>query len=315
MNNKKIISWIVPCFNEEKVILETLKRIREVSIKINNFNWELIVIDDGSRDNTKKIIQEIKHYPLKIILLSFSRNFGHQQAVQAGLDNCSGSASIIIDADLQDPPEIAKLMIEKWEKGYQVVYGQRTIRREENFFKKFTAFIFYRLLNFLSGVKIPLDTGDFRLIDRTVIDALKNFPEKGRFMRGLIAWIGFNQISVRYVRDPRFAGATKYSLKKMLSFAIEGLTNFSRKPLRLATFTGFLFSLFSFTGMVYVLYVRLFTQSWVAGWAAICMTILLSSGIQLIFIGLLGEYIGNIFFETKNRPLYIIEEKLVINER
>ena len=313
MNNKKIISRIVPCFNEEKVIFETLKRIREVSIKLNKFNWELILIDDGSRDNTKKIIKEIKHYPLKIILLSFSRNFGHQQAVQAGLDNCSGSASIIIDADLQDPPEIAKLMIEKWEKGYQVVYGQRTIRREENFFKKFTAFIFYRLLNFFSGVKIPLDTGDFRLIDRTVIDALKNFPEKGRFMRGLIAWIGFNQISVRYVRDPRFAGATKYSLKKMLSFAIEGLTNFSRKPLRLATFSGLLFSLFSFIGMIYVLYVRLFTQSWVAGWAAICMTILLSSGIQLIFIGLLGEYIGNIFFETKNRPLYIIEEKLVIN--
>ena len=216
---------------------------------------------------------------------------------------------------MQDPPEIAKLMIEKWEKGYQVVYGQRTIRRKENFFKKFSAFIFYRLLNFFSGVQIPLDTGDFRLIDRTVIDALKNFPEKGRFMRGLIAWIGFNQISVRYVRDPRFAGATKYSLKKMLSFAIEGLTNFSRKPLRLATFTGFLFSLFSFLGMVYVLYVRLFTKSWVAGWAAICMTILLSSGIQLIFIGLLGEYIGNIFFETKNRPLYIIEEKLVINGR
>ena len=313
MKDKKIISWIVPCFNEEKVILETLKRIREVSIKLNKFNWELILIDDGSRDNTKKIIKEIQHYPLKIILLSFSRNFGHQQAVQAGLDNCSGSASIIIDADLQDPPEIAKLMIEKWEKGYQVVYGQRIIRREENFFKKFTAFIFYRILNFFSGVKIPLDTGDFRLIDRTVIDALKNFPEKGRFMRGLIAWIGFNQISVRYIRDPRFAGTTKYSLKKMLSFAIEGLTNFSRKPLRLATFTGFLFSLFSFIGMVYVLYVRLFTQSWVAGWAAICMTILLSSGIQLIFIGLLGEYIGNIFFETKNRPLYIIEEKLVIN--
>ena len=315
MKDKKIISWIVPCFNEEKVILETLKRIREVSIKLNKFNWELILIDDGSRDNTKKIIKEIQHYPLKIILLSFSRNFGHQQAVQAGLDNCSGSASIIIDADLQDPPEIAKLMIEKWEKGYQVVYGQRIIRREENFFKKFTAFIFYRILNFFSGVKIPLDTGDFRLIDRTVIDALKNFPEKGRFMRGLIAWIGFNQISVRYIRDPRFAGTTKYSLKKMLSFAIEGLTNFSRKPLRLATFTGFLFSLFSFIGMVYVLYVRLFTQSWVAGWAAICMTILLSSGIQLIFIGLLGEYIGNIFFETKNRPLYIIEEKLVINEK
>ena len=313
MNNKKTISWVVPCFNEEKVIKETLNRIRKVSKKINKFNWEVILINDGSKDNTKKIIKEIKNYPLKIILLSFSRNFGHQPAVQAGLDNCSGAASIIIDADLQDPPEIAEIMIEKWERGYEVVYGQRTIRRQENLFKKFSAFIFYRLLNFFSGIKIPVDTGDFRLIDRTVIDELKNLPEKGRFMRGLITWVGFNQISVRYERDPRFAGTTKYSLKKMISFAIEGLTNFSRRPLRLATFTGFFFSFLSFIGIIYVLYVRLFTQSWVAGWAAICMAILLSSGIQLIFIGLLGEYIGNIFFETKKRPLYIIEERLVIN--
>ena len=313
MNNKKTISWVVPCFNEEKVIKETLNRIRKVSKKINKFNWEVILINDGSKDNTKKIIKEIKNYPLKIILLSFSRNFGHQPAVQAGLDNCSGAASIIIDADLQDPPEIAEIMIEKWERGYEVVYGQRTIRRQENLFKKFSAFIFYRLLNFFSGIKIPVDTGDFRLIDRTVIDELKNLPEKGRFMRGLITWVGFNQISVSYERDPRFAGTTKYSLKKMISFAIEGLTNFSRRPLRLATFTGFFFSFLSFIGIIYVLYVRLFTQSWVAGWAAICMAILLSSGIQLIFIGLLGEYIGNIFFETKKRPLYIIEERLVIN--
>ena len=315
MEKKKTISWVVPCFNEEKVISETLKRIRKVSKKINKYNWELILIDDGSTDSTKKTILGIKNYPLKIILLCFSRNFGHQQAVQAGLDNCSGSASVIIDADLQDPPEIAERMIEKWEKGYKVVYGQRTIRRQENIFKKFTAFIFYRLLNFFSGIKIPLDTGDFRLIDRTVIDELQKFSEKGRFMRGLIAWVGFNQISVLYERDPRFAGVTKYSLRKMVSFAIEGLTNFSRRPLRLATFMGFFFSSLSFFGIVYVLYIRLLTQNWVAGWAAICMTILLSSGIQLIFIGLLGEYIGNIFFETKNRPLYIVEEKKVLNKK
>ncbi len=315
MNIKQTISWVVPCFNEEKVITETLNRLEKVSKKIDKFNWELILIDDGSRDNTKKIIKNIKNYPLKIILISFSRNFGHQPAVQAGLDNCSGSAAIIIDADLQDPPEIAERMINEWEKGYKVVYGQRTIRKKENFFKKISAFIFYRLLNFFSGIKIPVDTGDFRLIDKTVIDALKDFPEKGRFMRGLITLVGFNQISVKYERDPRFAGSTKYSLKKMISFAIEGLTNFSRRPLRLATFTGFFFSLFSFIGIAYVLYIRLFTQSWVAGWAAICITILLSSGIQLIFIGLLGEYIGNIFFETKSRPLYIIQERLVFNER
>ena len=315
MNNKKLISWVVPCFNEEKVILETLKRIKIVSKKIKKFDWELIIIDDGSIDNTKKIIKEINNYPLKIILLSFSRNFGHQPAVQAGLDHCSGSASIIIDADLQDPPEIAERMIEKWEKGYDVVYGQRTFRRKENFFKKLSAFFFYRLLNFFSEIKIPLDTGDFRLIDRNVIDALKNFPEKGRFMRGLIAWLGFNQISVKYIRDPRFSGTTKYSLKKMISFAIEGLTNFSRRPLRLATATGFFFSLLSFIAVSYVLYVRLYTETWVAGWAAICIAILLLSGIQLIFIGLLGEYIGNIFFETKKRPLYIIKERLVLDKK
>ena len=246
LQKEKKISWIIPCFNEEKVILETLKRIRKVSKKINKYNWELILIDDGSTDRTKKTILGIKNYPLKIILLCFSRNFGHQQAVQAGLDNCSGAASVIIDADLQDPPEIAERMIEKWEKGYKVVYGQRTIRRQENIFKKFTAFIFYRLLNFFSGIKIPLDTGDFRLIDRTVINELQKFSEKGRFMRGLIAWVGFNQISVLYERDPRFAGVTKYSLRKMISFAIEGLTNFSRRPLRLATFMGFFFSSLSF---------------------------------------------------------------------
>ena len=309
----KKISWIVPCFNEEKVILETLERIRRVSEKINKFEWELILIDDGSSDNTKRIIQEINEYPFKLILLSFSRNFGHQPAVQAGLDNCSGSAAIIIDADLQDPPEIAERMIDKWEKGYEVVYGQRTIRHQENLFKKFTAFLFYRLLNFFSGIKIPLDTGDFRLIDKSVIEALKKLPEKGRFMRGLISWLGFKQTSVRYARHSRFAGVTKYSLRKMISFAIEGLTSFSRRPLRIATFTGFFFSSISFLCILYVLYVRLLTQSWVAGWAAICIAILLLSGIQLIFIGILGEYIGNIFFEIKNRPLYIIEEKKIIN--
>jgi len=308
----KKISWIIPCFNEEKVILETLERIKIVSEKLNKFEWELILIDDGSSDNTKRIIQQINEYPFTIILLSFSRNFGHQPAVQAGIDNCSGSAAIIIDADLQDPPEIAERMIDKWEKGYEVVYGQRTVRYKENQFKKITAFLFYRLFNFFSGTKIPLDTGDFRLIDKTVIQALHKLPEKGRFMRGLISWVGFKQVSVSYSRDARFAGVTKYPFKKMLSFAIEGLTSFSRKPLRVATFIGFFFSSLSFLGIVYVLYVRLFTQTWVAGWAAICMTILLSAGVQLIFIGILGEYVGNIFFETKNRPIYIIKEKNII---
>lgn len=313
MEKKKMISWVVPCFNEEKVILETLKRIRIVSEKLNKFEWELILINDGSTDNTKTLIKAIKEYPFKIMLLNFSRNFGHQPALQAGIDNCSGSAAIIIDADLQDPPEVAERMIEKWEMGYEVVYGQRTIRLREHFFKKFTAFLFYRLFNFLSGIQIPLDTGDFRLIDKNVINSLKQLPEKGRFIRGLISWVGFKQVSVRYSRDSRFAGVTKYPLKKMISFAIEGLTSFSRKPLRVSTFLGFFFSSLSFLGIIYALYVRLFTQTWVAGWTAIVIAILLSTGVQLIFIGILGEYLGNIFFEIKNRPLYIIEEKKIIN--
>ena len=308
----KKISWIIPCFNEEKVILETLERIKIVSEKLNKFEWELILIDDGSSDNTKRIIQEINEYPFEIILLSFSRNFGHQPAVQAGIDNCSASAAIIIDADLQDPPEVAERMIEKWEKGYEDVYGQSSIRHEENLFEKLTAFLFYRILNFFSGIKIPLDTGDFRLMDKNVMQALKQIPEKGRFMRGLVSWVGFNQTSVRYSRDARFAGETKYPFKKMFSFAIEGLTSFSRKPLRVSTLIGFFFSSLSFLGIIYILYIRLFTEAWVAGWAAICIAILMSAGIQLIFIGILGEYIGNIFFETKNRPLYIIEEKNTI---
>lgn len=313
LKKEKKISWIIPFFNEEKVILETLKRIRIVSEKLNKFEWELILINDGSTDNTKTLITAIKEYPFKIMLLNFSRNFGHQPALQAGIDNCSGSAAIIIDADLQDPPEVAERMIEKWEMGYEVVYGQRTIRLREHFLKKFTAFLFYRLFNFLSGIKIPLDTGDFRLIDKNVINSLKQLPEKGRFIRGLISWVGFKQVSVRYSRDSRFAGVTKYPLKKMISFAIEGLTSFSRKPLRVSTFLGFFFSSLSFLGIIYALYVRLFTQTWVAGWTAIVIAILLSTGVQLIFIGILGEYLGNIFFEIKNRPLYIIEEKKIIN--
>ena len=182
---KRKISWIIPCFNEEKVIQELLIRIKNVSQKLNKFDWELIIVDDGSSDNTKNILKNIKNFPFKLVLISFSRNFGHQSAVQAGIDNCKGSAAIIIDADLQDPPEIAEIMIDKWERGYKVIYGQRTSRLKENWFKKSTAFIFYRLFNFLSGISIPLDTGDFRLIDRTVIEALKKLPEKGKFIEVL----------------------------------------------------------------------------------------------------------------------------------
>ena len=314
MIKTKSITWIIPCYNEENVIFELLKRIKKVSQKLNKYNWELILIDDGSSDNTKNLLKQIDNYPFRLVLLSFSRNFGHQSAVQAGMDYCKSDAAIIIDADLQDPPEIAEMMIKKWENGYQVIFGQRTLRLKEKWFKKLTAYIFYRLFNFLSGIAIPLDTGDFRLIDKTVIDAIKKLPEKGRFIRGLVSWVGFKQTSVKYQRDERFAGDTKYTLKKMFALAIEGLTTFSRRPLRLATFTGFFFSILAFLYMLYIFYLRLFTEILVAGWAAIIIVLLFSSGFQMIFIGLLGEYIGNIFFETKNRPIYILEEMLVIQK-
>ena len=312
MIERKLISWIIPCFNEEEVIIKSLNEIVKVSASITNYQWELVIIDDGSIDKTSELIKEFTNNKFDIHLIQFSRNFGHQNAVQAGLDYCKGAAAIIIDADLQDPPNLAEKMINKWENGFQVVYGKRVQRIAENKFKIFTAFLFYRLLNFLSGIQIPNDTGDFRLIDREVINVLNSMPEKGRFIRGLISWIGFRQTSIKYRRNKRAAGLTKYSLRKMISLALEGLTNFSRRPLRLATFLGFFFSIFAFLGIIYVLYVRLFTLTWVPGWAAILLAILLSSGIQMICIGILGEYIGNIFFESKNRPLYVLSSREVI---
>ena len=312
MIERKLISWIIPCFNEEEVIIKSLNEIVKVSASITNYQWELVIIDDGSIDKTSELIKEFTNNKFDIHLIQFSRNFGHQNAVQAGLDYCKGVAAIIIDADLQDPPNLAEKMINKWENGFQVVYGKRVQRIAENKFKIFTAFLFYRLLNFLSGIQIPNDTGDFRLIDREVINVLNSMPEKGRFIRGLISWIGFRQTSIKYRRNKRAAGLTKYSLRKMISLALEGLTNFSRRPLRLATFLGFFFSIFAFLGIIYVLYVRLFTFTWVPGWAAILLAILLSSGIQMICIGILGEYIGNIFFESKNRPLYVLSNREVI---
>ena len=314
MSQRKLISWVMPCFNEEEVINTTLDRIIKVSLSMNDYSWELIIVDDGSTDQTSEIIKKFNRRKIDIHLIRFSRNFGHQQAIQAGLDHCSGHAAIIIDADLQDPPELAIQMIKDWEKGFHVVYGMRSKRLEENNFKRLTAFIFYRLLNLFSGIPIPKDSGDFRLLDREVINVLNSMPEKGRFIRGLITWIGFKQKSIKYIRDMRLAASTKYSLRKMIVLALEGLTTFSRRPLRLATFIGFFFSAISFLGIIYVFYIRFFTINWVPGWAAISLAILLSSGIQMICIGILGEYIGNIFFESKNRPLYIILNKLYLKK-
>jgi len=209
---------------------------------------------------------------------------------------------------LQDPPEVALEMLRKWEDGFDVVYARRKERQSENIFKKITAGIFYRLLNLLSEVRIPLDTGDFRLIDKKIILELKEMPEKGRFMRGLISWLGFKQTEILYTRNKRFAGKSKYPLRKMLSFALEGITSFSTKPLKIASFFGFIFSVASLISIFYVLFIRIFTSQWVAGWAFLSLAILLSSGIQMLLVGMLGDYIGRIYLETKRIPLYIVDE-------
>ena len=308
--HKKIISWIVPCFNEEEVIDETFERISRVCDSIERYKWEIIFIDDGSKDFTFKKIQSLLQKRDGLTYIGLSRNYGHQIAVQAGLNNAIGDSAIIIDADLQDPPELANELLEKWENGFDVVYGKRIDRESESFFKKSTAKLFYRLINILSDTNIPLDVGDFRLIDRKVITAIHEMPEKERFLRGMISWVGFNQTYIKYIRQKRYAGKSKYPLKKMITFAINGITSFSRKPLKISIYLGLISSLISILGILYVLYIRFMTSNWVTGWAGLALAILFSSGIQLLSIGILGEYIGKIYIESKNRPLYFIKQSL-----
>ncbi|MCR8659021.1 glycosyltransferase family 2 protein [Paenibacillus endoradicis] len=300
-------SVIVPMFNEEEVITTTFERLTEV-MKQTNESYELIFVNDGSRDASATIISELANKHDEVVLIDFSRNFGHQIAITAGMDYANGQAIIIIDADLQDPPEVMLMMIEKWKQGYEVVYGKRIKRKGETWFKKSTAKLFYRILRMMTNVEVPTDTGDFRLIDRKVCDVLKSLKEKNRFVRGLISWVGFKQTSVEFVREERFAGVTKYPLKRMISFALDAITSFSYKPLRIATYVGFLISLFSFIYLIVVLYQRVFTDSTEAGWASIIALNLLFNGIILILLGVIGEYIGRIYDESKNRPLYIVRE-------
>lgn len=305
--SESFISVIVPMYNEEEVIGTTFTRLKEVMDSTGD-RYELIFVNDGSKDRSADIIRELSNVHKEVVLIDFSRNFGHQIAITAGMDYARGDAIIIIDADLQDPPEIMLQMIAKWREGYEVVYGKRIKRKGETWFKKTTAMLFYRTLRALTSVDIPNDTGDFRLIDRKVCDVLKGLKEKNRFVRGLISWIGFKQTSVEFVREERFAGVTKYPFKRMLKFALDAITSFSYKPLRIASYIGFTISFVSFIYLLIVLYQRLFTESTTAGWASIVAINLLFNGIILILLGVIGEYIGRIYDETKNRPLYIVRE-------
>lgn len=300
-------SIIVPMYNEEEVIEYTYDRLKQV-MDCTKEPYELIFVNDGSHDRTVELITMICDFDPNVRLINFSRNFGHQIAISAGMDYAHGDAVVVIDADLQDPPEVILEMIAKWKEGYEVVYGKRLKRKGETLFKKLTAKIFYRTLRIMTNVDIPVDTGDFRLIDRKVCDVLRGLKEKNRFVRGLVSWIGFRQTMVEYEREERFAGETKYPLKKMISFAIDGITSFSYKPLKIATYVGFTLSLTSFLYLIVVIFQKLFIGSTVAGWASIVAVNLLFNGIILMLLGLIGEYIGRIYDESKNRPLYIVRE-------
>jgi dolichol-phosphate mannosyltransferase len=296
-------------YNEEEVIEQTYKRLKGVMDGVAE-PYELVFVNDGSRDKCADIVRGITEQDGNVRLLDFSRNFGHQIAITAGMDYAAGRAIVVIDADLQDPPSVIPAMIEQWKAGYDVVYGRRLKRKGETIFKKVTANLFYRTLRSMTIVDIPVDTGDFRLIDRKVADVLRGLKEKNRFVRGLVSWVGFKQTSVEYVREERWAGETKYPLRKMIRFALDAITSFSHKPLKIATYLGFGVSLLSFLYLLVVLYERLFTDRTLPGWSSLIAFNLLFNGITLVLIGIIGEYIGRIYDESKGRPLYIVREAL-----
>ncbi|OHD15179.1 MAG: glycosyltransferase [Spirochaetes bacterium GWD1_27_9] len=310
----KLISIIIPIYNEEGNIYLLKKRLFDILEKLNE-NFELVFVNDGSKDKSFEILKELSKETEKIKIINLSRNFGHQIAVSAGIENCNGDCAVIIDADLQDPPELIIELYEKWKEGYDVVYAQREKRKGENFFKLATASIFYRVLKQFTNIDIPVDTGDFRLIDRKVINALNTMPERQRFIRGMISWIGYKQIGVKFVREKRHSGETKYPLKKMLKFALTGITSFSFLPLQFATYLGFIVSGFSFIIVLFVLYLKFFTNKTIQGWSSLAIIILFMGGIQLICTGIIGEYLGRIGEEVKHRPLYLIDEKVNFKDK
>jgi len=307
--SEPLISIVVPCFNEEAVIQETHRRLTDTLTDLEG-RYEIVYVDDGSRDRTLFILESIQAADETVRILSFSRNFGHQMAVSAGIDHAQGDAVILIDADLQDPPELIRAMVEKWREGYDVVYGQRHSREGESYFKVATARLFYRFINRLSDVPIPLDTGDFRLMSRQVVNVLKCMPERDRFIRGMVSWVGYRQCALPYERARRYAGVSKYPLRKMVAFATDGILSFSIKPLRLATTMGFLTSGLAVLGILYALVLRLWTSYWVSGWTLLIISVLFLGGVQLICLGIIGEYVGRIYSESKRRPLYLIGEAL-----
>lgn len=301
-------SLIIPIYNEEETIPELYNRVSKVMTRLDGL-VELILVNDGSRDKSLKLIRELHQSDPRVCYLSLARNFGHQTAVTAGLNFARGQVIIVLDADLQDPPELIPEMIEQWRQGYEVVYAQRLKRKQEGWFKRLTAYIFYRVLKRLADVEIPADTGDFCLMDRQVVDVLNAIPERNRYIRGLRAWIGFRQTAVKFERDPRFAGEVKYTFRKSFSLALNSLISFSRVPLRLSTYLGLLSAGVALMMALLVLYWRFSDpNSPITGLATIMIAIFFLGSVQLVCLGILGEYIGRIYEEVKGRPLYTLGE-------
>lgn len=307
------LSIIIPIYNEEGNISELYDRITRVLNKITN-DYELIFVNDGSKDASLIRLIELSKKDSKVFFINFSRNFGHQIAVSAGIDYCKGQAVVIIDADLQDPPEIIEELYHKYKEGYEVVYAKRSKRKGESWFKLLTAKIFYRLLVKITSIKIPVDTGDFRLVDRKIVDYLKLMPEQNKFLRGQIAWLGFNQTYVEYERQERKHGVTGYPFSKMLRFALDGITSFSDKPLTLVMQAGIGVSLIAFLVILYTLFGYFSDQKTVPGWASTMVSILFLGGIQLISIGIIGLYISRINKNIINRPLYLVQNTNILEK-
>jgi polyisoprenyl-phosphate glycosyltransferase len=302
-----LLSVIVPLYNEEEIVEKTFHTLEA---ELAHIEHELIFVNDGSKDRTREILERLLTQTPKNKLVNFSRNFGHQAAFSAGLQHASGDAVVIIDGDLQDPPTLIHEMLQKWKEGYQVVYAQRHKRAGESIFKKFSAFCFYRLLHSLTNIEIPSDTGDYRLMDRCVVNQINALPERSRFLRGLVCWVGFKKVGILYDRAERSAGTSKYPLRKMMRLAIDGITSFSTTPLKISFMVGLIATIVALGILVWSFLEKFLSpNTTVPGWASLMTTIVFFSGVQLISIGIVGEYIGRIYDEVKQRPLYIEDKK------
>ncbi|NUQ79148.1 MAG: glycosyltransferase family 2 protein [Polyangiaceae bacterium] len=305
------LSLVLPIFNEEEIIPELDRRLRAFLQDLPDIgdDWEIVFIDDGSKDKSLSMLEALSAAEPRYKILALSRNFGHQLAITAGLDRAEGEAVVVMDADLQDPPEVVGEMLERYREGFDIVYAIRRRRHGETLFKRATAAVFYRFLKAMLGVSIPLDAGDFRLMSHRVVLTLRGLREHHRFVRGMVAWVGFKSTAVTYDRPARFAGETKYPLRKMLRFAVDGITSFSIVPLRAATWLGILSGILALSVAAWALYVRFYVNEVVPGWTTIMIMVALGSSAQLLMIGILGEYVGRIYEEVKRRPLYVVAKE------